>query len=89
MKTWKLEYRDKARDQLRKLDSTAARRILTYMRDRVATSPDPRQLGKPLKGQQSEYWRYRVGDYRIICDIQDDVVTVLVLRIGHRKDIYE
>jgi len=52
-------------------------------------SDDPRLLGKALTGALSDRWSYRVGDYRLICDIQDDVITVLVLTIGHRKDVYE
>ena len=55
----------------------------------MAKLDDPRQLGKPLKGQHSELWRYRVGDYRVVCDLRDEVLVVLVVRIGHRKEVYE
>jgi mRNA interferase RelE/StbE len=58
------------------------------MDERVATKDDPRALGKALKGPLGDLWRYRVGDYRVICDIQDKVLTVLVLRVGNRRDVY-
>lgn len=88
MSGWKLQYRDKARDQLRALDKVAALRIARYLQDRVINSANPRQLGMAMQGRFRGYWRYRVGDYRIICDIQDETITVLVLLIGHRGDIY-
>lgn len=88
MKRWKLQYRDQARDQLKKLDRQMAERIARYLNERVITAENPRQLGLALQGRLRGYWRYRVGDYRILCDIQDEVVIVLVLAIGHRRDVY-
>jgi len=85
---WTINYAKTARDQLRKLDKSAARRIVDFMDERVAVSDDPRRIGKALKGPLGDLWRYRVGDYRIICDIQDGVLTVLVLQIGNRKEVY-
>ncbi len=85
---WTINYAKTARDQLRKLDKAATRCIVDYMDERVAVSDDPRQIGKALKGPLGDLWRYRVGDYRIICDIQDGVITVLVLQIGNRKEVY-
>ncbi len=85
---WTVNYAKTARDQLRKLDKAAARRIVDYMDERVAVSDDPRRIGKALKGPLGDLWRYRMGDYRVICDIQDGVLTVLVLQIGNRKEVY-
>lgn len=86
--TWKIEYTDGARQQLRKLDRQSARRILDYMDERVASLEDPRTAGKALTGPLGDFWRYRVGDYRIICHIRNDSLLVLVLRIGKRSDVY-
>jgi mRNA interferase RelE/StbE len=85
---WTIEYAETARKQLRKLDKAAARRILDFMDKRVAPSEDPRSVGKALKGPLGDLWRYRVGDYRVLCDIQDGVLKVLVLQIGNRRDVY-
>ncbi|WP_244511421.1 type II toxin-antitoxin system RelE family toxin [Vreelandella arcis] len=67
---------------------TDAKRIRDYLRSQVQPLEDPRQLGKPLTGQLSELWRYRVGSYRIIASIEDKEVCILVIRVGHRRDIY-
>lgn len=85
---WKIEYTDTARDQLRKLDRQAARRILDHMDERIAGLADPRSAGKALKGPLGELWRYRVGDYRVLCEIRDGTLRILVVRIGHRRDVY-
>jgi mRNA interferase RelE/StbE len=86
---WRIDLSASAVKQLRKLDKSEARRITTFLRQRISTLDDPRILGKPLTGPQlGEFWRYRVGDYRIICDIQDDVLVILVIEIGNRRDIY-
>jgi mRNA interferase RelE/StbE len=85
---WTIEYSSQADKALAKLDRLAARRILVFMRDRVRDSDDPRQIGKATSGPLAGYWRYRVGDYRVICDIQDKKLIVLVVTIGHRGDIY-
>lgn len=70
---WTINYTDSARKQLRKLNKQAALRILDFMDERIATRVDPRSTGKALTGPMlGAYWRYRIGDYRIICDIQDD-----------------
>lgn len=70
-----------------RLDRQIARRIRNYMRDRVATRDNPREIGKALHGRWSGRWRYRVGDYRVICDIQDAALIVLVVEVGGRSDI--
>ena len=85
---WTIEYAETAKKQLRKLDKLAARRIVDFMDERVAPSADPRTLGKALKGSLGDLWRYRVGDYRVLCEIQDGVLTVLVLQIGNRREVY-
>jgi mRNA interferase RelE/StbE len=85
---WAIEYAETAKKQLRKLDRPTARRILDFMDERIASSEDPRALAKALKGSLGELWRYRVGDYRILCDIRDGVLTVLVLQIGNRREVY-
>jgi mRNA interferase RelE/StbE len=85
---WTIEYADTAKKQLRKLDRVAARRVVDFMDERVAASDDPRGVGKALKGPLGDMWRYRVGDYRVICDIQDGMLTVLVLQIGNRREVY-
>jgi mRNA interferase RelE/StbE len=85
---WAIEYAETAKKQLRKLDKVAARRIVEFMDERVAPSDDPRALGKALKGSLGSLWRYRVGDYRVLCDIQDGMLTVLVLQIGNRREVY-
>jgi mRNA interferase RelE/StbE len=85
---WAIEYAETARKQLRKLDKPAARRIVDFMDERVALSEDPRGLGKALKGPLGELWCYRVGDFRVFCDLQDSVLTVLVLQVGNRREVY-
>jgi len=85
---WAIEYAKSARDQLRKLDKPVARRIADFMDERVALLDDPRQIGKALKGPLGDLWRYRVGDYRLICDLQDGLLTVLILQIGNRREVY-
>jgi mRNA interferase RelE/StbE len=85
---WRIEIAESAERQLAKLDKQIARRITKYLRERIAPLEDPRSLGESLKGQLREYWKYRVGDYRIIADIQDDVLRILVVQIGNRKEVY-
>ncbi|MGA2431426.1 MAG: type II toxin-antitoxin system RelE/ParE family toxin [Candidatus Acidiferrum sp.] len=75
--------------ELGKLDRQQAQRILKFLRERVAKLDNPRSVGKALHGSRlGEFWKYRVGDYRLICKIEDDRLIVLVLRVGHRKEIY-
>ena len=85
---WTIEYSATAKTQLRKLDRQAARRIVDYMDSRVAALDDPRVLGSGLTGPLQGLWRYRVGSCRVICEIQDRVLRVLVVRIGRRRDVY-
>lgn len=71
------------------MDKQNARRIVDFMDLRIATLDDPRLSGKPLKGELGEFWRYRVGDYRILCEIRDDELVILATTIGHRKEVYD
>ena len=86
-RNWRVEISSSAEKQIRKLDRAAQGSIIRFLRERVQAADNPRQLGKPLHGDKGGLWRYRVGDYRLICDIQDERITVLVLRVGHRKDV--
>ncbi|MDA3898321.1 MAG: type II toxin-antitoxin system RelE/ParE family toxin [Desulfobacteraceae bacterium] len=86
---WKVEFDERARKELRKLDRQAQVNILSYLRTRIATHEDPRRFGDPLRKTLIGLWKYRVGPYRIICYINENVVTVRVLRVGHRKNVYE
>ncbi len=85
---WRIEWDSKALKEAKKLDRNARKKIVEYLEKRVLASQDPYQFGKPLKGNKAGIWRYRVGDYRILCQIEDRVLVVLVIAIGHRKDIY-
>ncbi len=87
--TWSIEYSKDALDQLKKLDKQTARRILDYMHQRVAASGDPRSTGKLLVGPLAGLWRYRVGDCRVLCELHNSVCRVLVLKIGHRREVYK
>jgi mRNA interferase RelE/StbE len=86
---WKIEFHPGADKELAKLGPVAAQRILRFLHDRIAPLDDPRAIGQALKGSElGAFWKYRVGDYRIIARIEDSVVTIFVLRIGDRKSVY-
>ncbi len=86
---WQIEFDDKAKKDLAGVDKTVAKRITAFLRERVAQLDDPRSIGEALKGSKlGAFWKYRVGDYRIIASIEDDVLRVLVVRIGNRRDVY-
>ena len=86
---WTVEFDDRARRELRKLSAETQKTILSYLRQRIAGSANPRQFGKPLRLNLAGLWRCRVGDYRLICRIEDDRLIVLVLRVAHRREVYE
>jgi len=86
--TWRIKYLRSVRKDVSKLDAKEQRRIRAFMEKRVAALENPRQLGKRLKGAYADLWRYRVGDYRIICELRDEELLVLVVRIAHRKEVY-
>ena len=87
--TWKIEFDPAAARELAKLDRPHAKRILSFLSERVAQLDDPRSIGEPLKGSKlGEFWKYRVGDYRVISHIEDKVRRVLLVRIGNRREVY-
>ena len=85
---WRIEITGAALRDLEKLDQSEAKRILAFLRQRLQPQADPRQLGKPLQGNLAEFWRYRVGKYRLICELRDEALLILVVRLGKRGDIY-
>ncbi len=86
---WTIEFEDSAKKELAKLDKTVALRILKFLSRRIAGLDDPRSVGEALRGSSlGEFWKYRVGDYRIICKIVDARITIIVIRIGNRRDVY-
>ena len=86
---WRIELSTLARKNLDKLDRQEARRILAFLHGSIATLADPRSAGAALKGSTlGEFWKYRVGDYRIIARIEDGAVRILVVQIGNRREVY-
>lgn len=86
---WKIELSAQVDRDLAKLDPPQTKRILKFLRERVAPLDNPRSIGQALQGSRlGEFWKYRVGDYRHICKLEDDRLLILVLRVGHRKKIY-
>jgi mRNA interferase RelE/StbE len=86
---WEIEITERAARQIKKLGASEAKRIRDYLRNRVAPLDHPRQLGKPLQGSDLGcYWRYRVGDYRILCELRNAELVVLVVEAGHRREVY-
>lgn len=86
---WTIEITEDAEKLLSKMGKVEAKRIATFLRERLQKAEHPRALGKPLKGGLRDYWRYRTGDYRIICRIEDDIITVFVVHIGNRSKVYK
>ena len=86
---WVYSVDVRALHELQKLDRQAQKDIIAYLDKRIATKKDPRRFGKPLKADLAGLWRYRVRDYRILCQIKDERLLVLVVSVGHRKNIYD
>lgn len=87
---WKIEFLPEAEKELEALDRQAARRILRFLKEKIEGADNPRYIGEPLRGPQlGKYWRYRVGDYRVVASISDASITIVIVRIGHRKKIYQ
>jgi mRNA interferase RelE/StbE len=85
---WKIDFEPEARRELKKLGAAEARRIGRVLLERIATRDDPRSAGQALVGEWSGYWRYRIGDYRVIARIEDDRLIILVVRVAHRREAY-
>ncbi len=86
---WRIEFDPRTERELKAIDLTDRRRIMRFLAERVAPLKDPRSIGEPLRGPKlGRFWKYRVGSYRIICDIQRTAIRILVVRIGHRREVY-
>lgn len=86
---WQIKLSQTAEKQLAKLDRQVSRRIILFLRERVATLTDPRSIGEALKGGDvGEFWKYRVGDWRLICEIRDKQILITVLSLGNRREVY-
>lgn len=87
---WTIELSDPAKKNLKQLDPQTTRRILAFLFERVSTLENPRSMGEALQGAElGVYWKYRVGDYRLICEIEDKKIIVNVLKVGHRREVYK
>lgn len=86
---YRVELTSKAKKQLTKMDRFDAARIISWIEKNLEGIEIPRRIGDPLRGNHAGTWRYKVGVYRILCDIQDDVLVIQVIAVGHRKDIYK
>lgn len=85
---WKISFDKRAEKQFAKLPQGVQLQVAAYLSQRVGVLEDPRKLGKALSGERKGYWRYRVGDYRVTCEIRDGELLVLVLAVGHRREVY-
>ncbi|TCU13385.1 type II toxin-antitoxin system RelE family toxin [Rhizobium sullae] len=86
---WRIKFERAAERELAKLGSDVAKRVLAFLHERVAKLENPRLIGEALKGSElGDFWKYRVGDYRIIANIEDQTVQILIVRIGNRRDIH-
>lgn len=88
-KTWTLKFSTDVTKKLKKLDKQTQIRILAFFKHRVLEQSDPRLFGKSLTGDLSGFWSYRIGDYRVICDILDNELTIVAVEIGHRREVYK
>lgn len=87
---WRIEFDPRAVKELSKFDRIIQQRIIKVLRDRIATLDDPRSIGEALRGEElGRFWKYRIGAYRVICDIRDEDIVILVIRIGDRNEVYE
>jgi len=85
---WTLRFLPAASKELEKLDKAAAARIVTTLKKRIATAPDPRSLGVRLKGADGSYWRWRIGDYRAVGHVDEARITIFIIRVAHRREVY-
>ena len=87
--SWVYRFDERALKELKKLGKPAQMEIIAYLDKRVAGKEDPRRFGKSLRANLAGLWRYRVGDYRILCQITDGQLLILVVSVGHRKNVYD
>ena len=87
--TWQIEFTARARKDFRKLDHHVQKRIRRFLEERLTSIDNPRSQGRALTGKWSGFWRYRVGDFRLICEIKDNALTIVLVKLAHRKDSYE
>ena len=87
--TWVIQYLSSVKKDTDKLDPQVKRRIKDFLENRIACLEDPRSVGESLNGTLSEFWKYRVGDYRIICEIKDNELIILAVKIGNRREVYK
>jgi mRNA interferase RelE/StbE len=86
---WQIKFDPQAEKDFDDIDQASRKRIFKFLKERVALLEDPRSIGEALSGKElGQFWKYRVGDYRLICNIQDKEITILVVKIGHRREIY-
>lgn len=85
---WRVRYSETAKKFLKKLNPKVGQVILEYMSRRIAVLDDPKTAGRALRGELGGFWRYRVGDYRVICELKDSELVILALVIGHRSNVY-
>lgn len=86
---YQIHYSKKAQKQIKKLDKQIQRLLFAWIDKYLDGTDNPREHGKGLTGDRANEWRYRIGDYRLVCDIQDDKMVILALELGHRKEIYK
>lgn len=86
---WSLEFTERAGKDFKKLDAETYRRVKDFIENSLLLSENPRLLGKPLSGNLKEFWRYRIGDYRLICEIFDHELTIIAIKIAHRSKVYK
>ena len=86
---WQIELSETAEKHLAKLDKPVAKRLLSFMQERLASLDDPRSIGQALRGSElGEFWKYRVGDWRLVCQIKDAKILITVVRLGNRREVY-
>jgi len=79
----------KALKEIAALDKSIQKRIASFLKDRLSKLENPRSIGEALQGDLKKFWKYRVGDYRLICNIEDKLITILILRVDHRRKVYK
>lgn len=86
---WKINYLSSVKKDIKSFDIKTRKQIKEYLETNIASLPNPRIIGKSLRGKHTGFWRYRIGNYRVICEIQDKAILILVVKIGHRKEVYK